>query len=298
MAVPTRRPTLVSTQRQVDAAARASKRRPRAEVGPVSGELRSGLGTLPAVSSRAGGEGPYAGLPAFASTGLHVVGLTKRYGAKVAVDSLCFDVGRGQVLGLLGPNGAGKTTTLLCLAGLLRPEAGEVVLEGRSLGPERSRLVALIPETPEVYGLLTVWEHLVFVAKSCGLGPEWRGRAEDLTTRLGLGEHLSSLGQELSKGLKQKTLIAASVLAGTPVIVLDEPMIGLDPAGQLELKSIVRELASSGVIVVLSTHLLESAQSLCSHVLMLKQGRVVATGALGELLAGRPLEELFLDLTR
>lgn len=238
------------------------------------------------------------GLAAYASSGLRVSGLTKAYGARAAVDSLFFYAGRGQILGLLGPNGAGKTTTLLCVAGLLRPDAGEIVLEGRLLGPERSRMVALIPETPEVYGLLSVWEHLVLVAKSCGLGAGWRARAEDLVRRLGLGEHLSSLGQELSKGLRQKTLIAASVLAGTPVVLLDEPMIGLDPAGQRELRNIVRELAASGVIVVLSTHLLESAQSLCSHVLVLKQGRLVATGALGELLGGRPLEELFLDLTR
>lgn len=236
-------------------------------------------------------------MPGAAEPGLQVSHLRKAYGARLAVDGLSFSVGPGQVLGLLGPNGAGKTTTLLCLAGLLRPDAGTFMLHGQTLGAQRSRLIALIPETPEIYGLLTVWEHLVLVAKSCRVSGDWQNRAQQLAVRLRLTDHLSVLGQELSKGLRQKTLIAASVLAGTPVLVLDEPMIGLDPAGQRELTTIVRELAATGIIIVLSTHLLESAQSLCSHVVMLKQGRLVATGPLGELLAGRPLEERFLELT-
>jgi ABC-type multidrug transport system ATPase subunit len=219
----------------------------------------------------------------------------------VAVEAVSLQVRRGEVLGLLGPNGAGKTTTMLCMAGLLRPDAGAVVLDGRELGAERGRLVTLIPESPEVYGMLSVGEHLEFVARSCRLGADWRARASSLTSRLGLSDELRTLGQALSKGLRQKTLIAAAVLAGSPVLLLDEPMIGLDPSGQRELRMIVEELRTSGVMVVLSTHLLESAQALCTHVGVLKQGRLVGGGPLDELMARRgagSLEDLFLEMTR
>src|SRR5262245_56058333 len=155
------------------------------------------------------------------AAGLWVQGLTKRYGSKVAVEGLTFGVAPGEILALAGPNGAGKTTTLLSLAGLLRPDAGTVCWEGRPLGPERTRAMALIPETPEVYDMLTVWEHLVFVARSCRLADGWRPRAEALIERLGIADQRDTLGEALSKGMRQKLLVAAAVLAGTPVLLLD-----------------------------------------------------------------------------
>ncbi len=242
-------------------------------------------------------DGPDTWSP-YPTRGMVVTGLTKRFGSTLAVDDVSFRARPGEVLGLLGPNGAGKTTTLLCVAGLLRPDAGTIELNGEVLGTDRGRLVALISETPEVYGLLTVWEHLVFVARSCGLDDSWRGRADELMSRLGLIEHRSTLGKDLSKGLRQKTLIAASLLARTGVVILDEPMIGLDPAGQHELDNLVAELAASGVIVILSTHLLDSASKLCTHLLLLRRGHVVASGALKDLLDGKSLDELYLELTR
>lgn len=252
--------------------------------------------------------GPVAGVAApggdvaDAGSGLSVGGLTKRYAGKVAVDNVSFQVRRGQVVGLLGPNGAGKTTTLLCAAGLLRPDSGSFVLDGSRLGPERGRLVTLIAETPEVYRMLSVSEHFELVARSCRLGAGWQAQAAELAKRFGLSGELSTLGQALSKGLRQKTLIAAAVLAGAPVLLLDEPMIGVDPAGQRELRTVIEELRASGVMVVLSTHLLESAQASCTHLVVLKQGRTVGTGPLAELMAGQgpgaSLEDLFMDMTR
>src|SRR5215472_7662457 len=132
--------------------------------------------------------------------GLSVDGLTKRYGTNVAVDHLSFGVAPGEILALAGPNGAGKTTTLLCLAGLLRPDAGLVCWGGRALGPERARAMALIPETPEVYDMLTVWEHLVFVARSCRLRDGWREAGEALLERLAIAGERDTLGEALSKG--------------------------------------------------------------------------------------------------
>lgn len=233
--------------------------------------------------------------------GLVVEHLTRRFAKVTAVDDLSFNAARGSILGLLGPNGAGKTTTLLCLAGLLRPDGGSISLDGTTLGKDRGRVIALIPETPEVYGMLTVWEHLVFVARSCNLGPGWKTLAQDLLTRLDLADRRDTLGEALSKGMRQKTLIAATVLAGAPVLLLDEPMIGLDPKGQRELRSILSELRAAGTAIVLSTHLLESAEAICDNVLVLNHGRAVISSPIAELrfgAYGRSLEDVFLEATQ
>jgi ABC-2 type transport system ATP-binding protein len=233
--------------------------------------------------------------------GLRVAGLTRRYGKRRAVDDVSFEVRRGEVLGLLGPNGAGKTTTLLCLCGLLRPNAGVISLDDVPLGPERGRLIGLIPETPDVYAMLTVWEHLVFVARSMRLPNGWDATANELLERLGLTEQRDVLGQALSKGMRQKTLIAATVVARTPVLLLDEPLIGLDPRGQRELCELIAQLRDAGTAIVLSTHLMESAESLCDRVLILKSGVAIASGSVAELrtrFAGHEsLTDAFLEIT-
>jgi ABC-type multidrug transport system ATPase subunit len=233
---------------------------------------------------------------------LQVAGLVKRYGKKTAVDGVSFEVLGGEIVGLLGPNGAGKSTTFLCAAGLLRPDAGTFVWDGRELGSTRGRTIALIPETPDVYPMLTVWEHMVFVARSCRLGAGWEQRACELLERFSLLGQRDALGTALSKGMRQKTLVAATVLAATPVLLFDEPMVGLDPLGQRELRAIIRDLRSQGVAIVISTHMLEQAQAICDRVVILKTGRTVASGTFDELSARSGLrsnaEDLFIELTR
>ena len=232
--------------------------------------------------------------------GLTVEGLTKRFGTVTAVDTLSFRVSRGQILALLGPNGAGKTTTLLCLAGLLRPDAGRIAWDGRVLGPTRGRDVALIPETPEVYDMLTVWEHLVFVARSCRLRDGWEQEAARLVDRLGIADQRDTLGEALSKGMRQKLLLACGVLAATPVLLLDEPMIGLDPRGQRELRDLLVELRRREVAIMVSTHLLEYMEGLCDGLLIIKRGRALAAGPIQDLRrehGGRSLEDVFLEMT-
>jgi ABC-type multidrug transport system ATPase subunit len=200
------------------------------------------------------------------------------------LDGLGFTLERGEVLGLLGPNGAGKTTTFLCLCGLLRPESGTIRFEGKTLGGDRGRTISLIPETPEVYAMLTVWEHLAFVARSAGLAAGWEDRA-----------------QTLSKGMRQKTLIAATVLAGAPVLLFDEPLIGLDPLGQRELRDLIRSLAAAGISILMSTHIIDQAEALCDRLIIMKAGIAVASVSVAELRAqagaGRTLEDVFLELT-
>lgn len=233
---------------------------------------------------------------------LHVSGLTKRFEKKIAVDDISFEVRGGEIVGLLGPNGAGKSTTFLCTAGLLRPDSGRFFWDDRELGNTRSQTIALIPETPDVYPMLTVWEHMVFVAKSCRLGDGWQLRARDLLERFAMIDQRDTLGAALSKGMRQKTLVAATVLAATPVILFDEPMIGLDPLGQRELREIILGLRRQGVAVLISTHMLEQAQAICDRVIILKQGRNIASGTFDELQAQTgsraTAEDLFLELTR
>lgn len=233
---------------------------------------------------------------------LHVDGLTKRFGNKLAVDGASFEVRGGEIVGLLGPNGAGKSTTFLCAAGLLRPDAGSFSWDGIELNSSRGQMIALIPETPDVYPMLTVWEHMEFVAKSCRLANGWRERSEELLTGFGMNDQRDTLGGSLSKGMRQKTLVAATVLAATPVILFDEPMIGLDPLGQRELRQIVQDLRAHGKAVVISTHLLEQAQVICDRVVILKNGRTIASGTFEELQARTGThanaEDLFLELTR
>jgi ABC-type multidrug transport system ATPase subunit len=233
---------------------------------------------------------------------LRVDGLTKRFGSKVVLDGLTFALNHGEVLGLLGPNGAGKTTTFLCLNGLLRPDSGTIAFAGKALAGDRGRLISLIPETPEVYPMLTVWEHLAFVARSARLATGWETRAEGLLTQFGLQDHRHKLGQALSKGMRQKTLIAATVLASAPVLLFDEPMIGLDPRGQRELKELIRSISAAGTTIVMSTHLIESAEALCDRLIFMKSGVAVASGKAAELRSqasagDRTLEDVFLEMT-
>ena len=228
--------------------------------------------------------------------------LTKRFGKKTAVDGVSFSVSGGEIVGLLGPNGAGKSTTFLCAAGLLRPDAGTFSWCGRELGSTRGQTIALIPETPDVYPMLTVWEHMVFVSKSCRLPDGWRAQADQLLERFGMNAHRDVLGADLSKGMRQKTLVAATVLAATPVLLFDEPMIGLDPLGQRELRGIIADLKRRGIATVISTHMLEQAQAVCDRVVILKNGLLVAAGTFDELQAqigsSANAEDLFLELTR
>ncbi len=229
-----------------------------------------------------------------------MTGLRKNFGSVTAVDDLSFDVQSGEIVSLLGPNGAGKSTTFLCMCGLLRPDAGSILWSGQELGPERGRTIALIPETPEVYALLTVWEHMVFVAKSCKLAAGWETRAGELLERFSLAEHRDMLGSALSKGMRQRLLVSATLLADAPVLLFDEPMIGLDPAGQRHLRETMRELRSAGKVVMVSTHMLDNAQALSDRAIILKHGSCIWKGTFEQLHAetgDEDLESTFLRIT-
>jgi ABC-2 type transport system ATP-binding protein len=230
---------------------------------------------------------------------LEVRNLCKRFADRLAVDHLSFIAEAGNILGVLGPNGAGKSTTFLTLSGLLRPDSGEIFLDGAPLHEDRGRTIALIPETPEVIPMLSVWEHLIYVAKLNRLDSGWEERARALMTRLGLDPYQHTLGHALSKGLRQRTLIAATVLLDSPVLLLDEPMIGLDPRAQRELREVLLELRNRGRIILVSTHMLSIAEEMCDQLIIIKAGQSIAYGSIADLRTahGDSIESLFMEMT-
>lgn len=234
---------------------------------------------------------------------LQITGLKKTFGRTEAVRDLTFSVAGGEIVGLLGPNGAGKTTTIRCIASLLRPTAGQVRIGGYDLetcAEDAKRLLAYVPELPSPYEMLTVWEHLRFVAAAYGTEDEM-GRAEALLKRLDLWEKRSDLGASLSKGMKQKLACACAFVHRAQVFCFDEPLIGLDPKGGRELKEMLREARDGGAAVLVSTHMLDTAERLCDRVIIMDRGGVIEQGTMDDLhrrvTMGATLEEMFLQLT-
>lgn len=231
--------------------------------------------------------------------------LAKSYGDFAAVQDLSFSVPAGETLGLVGPNGAGKTTTLRCIAGILRPTAGSIALDGISLAAEPIRVkaqLAFISDEPQLFDHLTVEEHLRFVGRLYGVA-DVEERMGPLLQELELADRRRSFPAELSRGMKQKLATACGLIHDPRLLILDEPLTGLDPAAIRRMKGTIRDRARAGAAIILSSHLLTLVEELCTRVLVLQNGRLVALGTIEEIvaerpeLAGRPLEDLFLALT-
>ncbi len=234
---------------------------------------------------------------------LKVNNLIKNYKKTVAVKGITFNLHAGEIVGILGPNGAGKSTTIKCICGLIKPTSGVINIKGLPhTNLEIKRLMGYVPEVPEIYDLLTVWEHLEFIAKAYRL-TNWTQEAEHLLARYELIDKRDTLGQELSKGMKQKVSLAMALIIKPEVMLFDEPMIGLDPKAIRETKAIMKELATSGCAVIVSTHLLDTIETLCDNVLVMKDGLIIANGSPEELKSqwgseGDSLEEVFLEVTK
>jgi ABC-2 type transport system ATP-binding protein len=236
---------------------------------------------------------------------IEVDNLTKLYGSLTAVQDLSFSVGRGEILGLVGPNGAGKTTTLRSLAGIIPPTRGTVRIAGHDLAgdPIRAKAaLAFIPDEPQLFEYLTVAEHLQFVARLYRQ-PAALARVGPLLGEMELTGKKDALASELSRGMKQKLAIACGLLHEPQVLMLDEPLTGLDPVGIRRMKRTIAARAQAGAAVVLSSHLLQLVEELCTRVLIVQEGRRVAFGSMSDIIGGRPelsgrgLEEIFLSLT-
>jgi ABC-2 type transport system ATP-binding protein len=237
--------------------------------------------------------------------GLRVAELQKVFDGVPAVDALSFDVAPGEILGLVGPNGAGKTTTLRCVAGILVPTKGAVEIGGYALRAhpvEAKRQLAFLPDEPRLFDHLTVWEHLNFMARLYGV-LDWQEKARALLFDLELAGKNDALPPELSRGMKQKLSIACGFLHDPKLVLLDEPLTGLDPVGMRKMKDALAARARAGAAMVLSSHLLGLIEELCDRVLIVDRGRAVALGSIQEIrsrLAGpddASLEDLFIRIT-
>lgn len=235
---------------------------------------------------------------------LEVQNLFKKYGKQNAVNDITFDLQGGEVVGLLGPNGAGKSTTMKCIVGLLRKTSGEIRIGGYDhLSIEAKRLFSYIPETPYVYDLLTVEEHLQFVAQAYGVR-EWKAKGHELLETYDLQDKAKKLGKDLSKGMRQKVSICCALLPDPQVLFFDEPMIGLDPKAIRNTKRIFRELKEAGKTILVSTHLIDSVETIADRIMILKNGNIIGNDTLDNLKQtfeqgeSGTLEDIFLELTK
>src|SRR3954467_9911138 len=236
---------------------------------------------------------------------ISVNGLTKLYGEFTAVDSVSFDVGPGEILGLVGPNGAGKTTTLRSLAGIIPPTAGVITIAGHDMRTDAiaaKRALALIPDEPHLFEYLSVEEHLRFIGRLYGVA-DVETRMPALLQELELSEKRRALPGELSRGMRKKLAIACGLLHDPSVLILDEPLTGLDPGGMRRMRETIQTRAANGAAIILSSHLLNLVEELCDKLLVVRQGQCVAFGTIDDIigahphLAGKSLEDVFLALT-
>jgi ABC-2 type transport system ATP-binding protein len=240
-------------------------------------------------------------LPAAA---LDIQALCKRFD-RLAVDSLDLRVHRGEFYGLLGPNGAGKTTTLRMVAGLLRPDAGSISILGIDAladPVEAKRITAWVSDEPMIYDKLTPYEYLEFVAGLWNIEPaEAERRANELIGWLGLGPHAHERCEGFSKGMRQKVALAGALVHDPMLIILDEPLTGLDAGSARQVKTVLRERVAAGGTVIMTTHIHEVAERMADRIGVIAGGRLIAQGTLDELRvkAGKghsSLEDTFLTL--
>ncbi|MEA2568961.1 MAG: type transport system ATP-binding protein [Acidobacteriota bacterium] len=237
---------------------------------------------------------------------IEVRNLTKSYDGFVAVKDLSFSVKKGEVIGLVGPNGAGKTTTLRALAGIHPPNDGQIRVCGfdmRSDPVEAKRRLAFMPDEPRLFDYLTVEEHLQFIARVYQVA-NFRAQMEPLLEEFELLDKRNALPGELSRGMKQKLMIACGFIHAPEVLIFDEPLTGLDPLGIRRMKESISRRAQAGASVILSSHLLHLVEELCDSVLIIQSGVRIAFGTIDDLKfqiaqgkGDMSLEEAFLRIT-
>jgi ABC-2 type transport system ATP-binding protein len=233
-------------------------------------------------------------------------GLTKRFGAQVAVDNVWLTVRQGEFFGFLGPNGAGKSTTIRMLCGLLKPDSGRVQVAGYDLSTqplEVKRNIGVLPEETNLYERLTGQEFLHFAGRMYGLSlDEVRARARDLLELMELTDQKDKMIVDYSMGMKKKVALASAMIHGPRVMFLDEPFNGIDPVSVRAIRGVMQQLIDRGTTIFISSHVMEVIERLCTRVAIVNKGRIVAEGSLQELRAqahgegNSSLEDIFLTL--
>lgn len=237
---------------------------------------------------------------------LHVDHLRRSYGDFTAVHDLSFEVASGDIVGLIGPNGAGKTSTLRSLAGILRPSAGTVRIDDFDIAKqpiEAKRRLAFMPDEPHLFEYLTVAEHLKLTGRLYGVA-DIEKRSAMLVEELELGGKEHSLPAELSRGMRQKVVIACGLVRDASTLLFDEPLTGLDPIGIRRMRQTIVSRARDGAAILLSSHLLHLVEEICTRVIIMDRGRKIADGSVAELVrradlaeAGSTLEQVFMRVT-
>ncbi len=231
---------------------------------------------------------------------LTIRNLTKTYGEKKAVDNLSLHIAPGEIYGFIGHNGAGKTTAIKSVCGILRFDAGEILVNGISVKDDPiacKRLIAYIPDNPDLYDFMTGIQYLNFIADVFGISAEDRAaRIKKYADDFALTENLAQSISAYSHGMKQKLAIISALIHDPKLIIMDEPFVGLDPKASHILKTIMREYCDRGAAIFFSTHVLEVAERLCDKVAIIKEGRLVKCGTMDEVKGDTSLERVFLDL--
>ena len=231
---------------------------------------------------------------------LNIEHLTKNYGEKKAVDDLNLHILPGEIYGFIGHNGAGKTTTLKSVVGILQFDAGEIMIDGKSIKDDPlacKQEIAYIPDNPDLYDFMTGIKYLNFIADIFGVSAgDRQARIRDYAERFELTADLAQPIAAYSHGMKQKLAIIAAWLHNPKLIIMDEPFVGLDPKASHLLKGMMREVCDAGGAIFFSTHVLEVAEKLCDKVAIIKNGRLIRSGTMEEVKGDDSLEEVFLEL--
>ena len=231
---------------------------------------------------------------------LKIEHLTKVYGEKRAVDDLSLHILPGEIYGFIGHNGAGKTTTLKAVAGILRFDAGEIFIDGKSVKDaplDCKRELEYIPDNPDLYEYMSGIKYLNFIADIFGVSADDRAaRIADYAARFELTDALAQPIAAYSHGMKQKLAIIAAWLHAPRLIIMDEPFVGLDPKAAHLLKGMMREVCDNGGAIFFSTHVLEVAEKLCDKVAIIKDGKLIRSGTMDEVKGDASLEQVFLEL--
>ena len=225
-----------------------------------------------------------------------VSGLIKKYENLAAVDNISFTAYPGEITVILGPNGAGKSTTIKSIAGLLNFKGTVSICNLPNKSVEAKRLLGYIPEMPALYDLLTVGEHMKFIASAYRLEDGWEEYGDSLLKRLEIYDKNDKLSRELSKGMTQKLSIVLALLIRPKAVIFDEPLVGLDPRAIEEVLHMFSEMKNEGVSVLISTHIIDTVEELWDRACIMKNGKIIREVIRADL-AGAPLKELFFTLT-
>ena len=232
---------------------------------------------------------------------LEIKNFTKSYGGtKKAADGVTLTINSGDICGFIGHNGAGKSTTIRAAVGVLDFTEGEILIDGHSVKKEPvkcKQITAYIPDNPDIYENLTGIEYLNFISDVFGIKGKLREeRIRKYADIFGITDSLGDLIRSYSHGMRQKIAIISALIHEPKLLVLDEPFVGLDPKATFTLKEIMRDMCSKGSAVFFSTHVLDVAEKLCNRVVIIKEGRIIASGTMDELTKDRSLEDVFLEV--